>query len=132
MSITKGILTGISIYLALFFGEKATHFIYFYATHEFGASNLLLIKSSLMLNLSPILGGMDAEYISKKGFISGFLVGVIAGTIVLVTQQLSGANPFTQAFTPSILFDEVFIIACVAAVSGATGELIKLKRNSKQ
>ncbi len=132
MNITKSILIGISVYLVLFFGEKAIHFIYFYTTHEFGTDNLLLIKSSLMINFAPILGGITAGYISKKGFISGFFVGVISGTIVLIYQQFSGANPFTQEFTPSILFDEVFIKGCVAAASGAAGELIKLKYLSKQ
>ena len=131
MSIIKSTLLGISVYLALFFGEKAIHFIYFYATHDFGTSNLLLIKSSLMLNFAPIFGGIAAGYISKNGLISGFLVGTISGTTVLIYQQLSGANPFTLAFTPSILFDEVFIKGCVAAVSGATGELITLKHHSR-
>lgn len=64
--------------------------------------------------------------------ILGFIVGAISGTIVLIYQQFSGANPFTQEYTPSILFDEVFIKGCVAAVSGAAGELIKLKQHSKQ
>ena len=131
MNITKSIILGVGIYLALFFCEKAIHFIYFYATHEFGANNLLLIKSSLMLNFAPILGGITAGYISKKGLITGFIVGVISGTIVLVYQQLSGANPLTQEFTPSILFDEVFIKGCIASVAGATGELIYLRRSSK-
>lgn len=131
MKITKAILLGIIIYLVLFFGEKAIHFIYFYATHEFGTDNLLLINSSLMINFAPILGGITAGFISKKGFISGFFVGVISGMIVLIYQQFSGANPFTQEFTPSILFDEVFIKGCVAAASGAAGELIKLKHHPK-
>ena len=129
MEITKAILLGIIIYLVLFFGEKAIHFIYFYATHNFGTNNLLLIKSSLMINFAPILAGIIAGYISKQGFIAGFFVGVISGAIVLLFQLFSGANPFTQEFTPSILFDEVFIKGCVAAVSGAAGELIKLKHH---
>jgi len=128
MKFAKSILLGTCIYLALFSGEKAIHFIYFYATHEFGTNNLLLIKSSLMLNFAPILGGFAAGYISKNGLASGFLVGAVSGVTILAYQQLSGANPFTQAFTPSILFDEVLIKACVAAVSGATGELINKKR----
>ena len=132
MSTIKSIFFGISIYLALFFGEKAIHFIYFYASHEFGSNNLLLIKSSLMLNFAPIFGGMVAGYISKKGLTSGFLVGLLSGLIVLFYQQISGANPLMQTFTPSILFDDVFIQGCIASVSGATGELIRIKRRSIQ
>ena len=132
MNITKSILLGIGIYLALFFGEKAIHFIYFYASHEFGTNNLLLIKSSLLLNFAPIFGGMAAGYFSKRGFVSGFLVGLLSGLIVLIYQHISGANPFMQPFTPSILFDDVFIQGCIASVSGAAGELIKIKRQSTQ
>ncbi len=55
MKIVKGVLVGVSIYLALYFGEKAVHFIYFYITHEVGTSNLLLIKSSFMINFAPIV-----------------------------------------------------------------------------
>lgn len=131
MAITKSILLGIIVYLALFFGEKAIHFIYFYLTHEFGADNLLLIKSSLMLNFAPILGGFTAGYTCKKGLVSGFLVGIIAGLIVLTYQQFTGANPLAQDFTPSIVFDDVFIQGCIASVSGATGELIKFKQHTK-
>ncbi len=129
MNISKSVLIGTSIYLVLFFGEKAIHFIYFYASHDFGTSNLLLIKSSLMLSFAPILGGIVAGYISGKGLLSGFLVGIIAGLIVLIYQQFTGASPLTQAFTPSILFDEMLVKGCIAAVSGATGELFKNKRN---
>ena len=89
MNFIKSILLGVTVYLALFFGEKAIHFIYFYLTHNFGANNLLLIKSSLMLNFAPILGGFTAGYISNKGLFSGFLVGIVSGMIVLVFQQLT-------------------------------------------
>ena len=128
MKIVKGVLVGVSIYLALYFGEKAVHFIYFYITHEVGTSNLLLIKSSFMINFAPIVAGLFAGYISKKGLISGFVAGTISGLIVLIFQQLTGASPFNQEYTPSILFDEVFTIGCIASVSGAAGELIKSKR----
>ena len=127
MKIVKGILVGILIYLALFFGEKAVHFFYFYATHEFGTSNLLLIKSSFMINFAPIVAGTFAGFISKRGLITGFVMGIISGFIILLYQQITGANPFNQTYTPSIIFDEVFTIGCIAAVSGATGELIIIK-----
>ena len=131
MKLTKGILVGILIYLALFFGEKGVHYIYFYATHEFGTSNLLLIKSSLMINFAPIVAGIIAGFISRRGLISGFVTGAISGLIILLHEQLTGANPFNQEFTPSILFDEVFTIGCIAAVSGAAGELLKMKHMSR-
>lgn len=130
MAITKSVLIGIIVYLVLFFSEKAIHFIYFYLTHGFGADNLLLIKSSLMLNFAPILGGFTAGYVCRQGLLSGFLVGIISGLMVLIYHQLTGANPLNQDFTPSILFDDVFIKGCIASVSGATGELIKLKRQA--
>lgn len=130
MNFIKSISIGILAYVTMFYGEKAIHFIYFYTTHNFGTSNLLLIKSSFMLQFAPILGGFLAGYLSKRGLISGFIVGLISGFLVLTVQLFSGANPFNQEFTPSILFDEVFLSSCVAAVSGATGELIHLKKSS--
>ncbi|MEJ2116257.1 MAG: hypothetical protein P8X88_09525 [Gammaproteobacteria bacterium] len=127
MKFTKAILLGIFIYLLLFFAEKGVHFLYFYITHNFGTDNLLLIKSSLILNFAPILGGLISGYLCNKGIIAGFLVGIISGSLVLIYQQLTGANPLTQDYTPSIVFDEVFIKGCIASLAGATGELIKLK-----
>lgn len=118
---------GILIYLALFFGEKAVHFIYFYAAHEFGTSNFLLNKSSLIIYFAPIVAGIFAAIISKKGLTTGFVMGITSGFIVLLYQQITGANPFNQTYSPRILFDEVFKIGCITAVSGATGELINIK-----
>ena len=84
-----------------------------------------------MINFAPILAGIFAGFISKKGLITGFVTGIISGFIVLLYQQITGANPFNQAYTPSILFDEVFTTGCIAAVSVATGELIKIKQMSQ-
>ena len=128
MVYTKSILIGVVVYLSMIYGEKSIHFIYFYSTHNFGTNNLLLIKSSFILHFAPILGGFIAGYFSKRGLITGFMVGLISGLLVLLSQSMTGANPFNQEFTPSILFDEVFLKACVTAISRATGELIQLKK----
>ena len=118
------ILTGVAVYLGLYFGEKGVHFLYFYLTHDFATSNILMIKSSFMIASAAILGGGIAGYLCQRGLSAGFLVGVFAGLGVLVFQQLTGANPLFQDFTPAILFDEVFLKGCYCAVSGAAGELI--------
>ena len=128
--IIKSILLGIFVYLLFVFAEMGIHLLYFYTTHHFGKSNLLLIKSSLLLNFAPIVSGIIAGYISNNGLQTGFIVGIFAASIILIFQQFSGANPLQQEFTPTILFDDVLIKGCIAVLAGATGELIAKKRNS--
>lgn len=78
----------------------------------------------------PIIDSIIAGYISNKRLLSGFMVGILSACLIMIFQQFSAANPLRQKFTPSILFDEVFIKSCIAALSGATGELIAYKRNA--
>ena len=130
MRIIPSIAIGIVIYLAIHFGEKGVHFIYFYVTHDFATSNTLMIKSSVMLAFATLLGGGIAGYLSRRGLLSGFIVGILSGISILVVQQLTGANPLWQEFTPAILFDEVFLKACVCSAAGAAGELINRKRET--
>lgn len=126
MTFLKAIFFGTLVYLGLHFGEKGVHFIYFYLTHDFSTSNLLMIKSSFMLTFATLLGGVTAGYISRSGMLAGFMVGAVCGFAILVFQQLTGANPLFQEFTPAILFDEVFLKACICAAGGAAGN--KLRR----
>lgn len=121
----KAIVIGIFVYLGLHFGEKGVHFIYFYLTHDFSSSNVLMIKSSLMLTFATLLGGAVSGYLSRRGLLSGFIVGILSGLIILLVQQLTGANPLFQEFTPAILFDEVFIKGCICAAGGAAGQLYR-------
>lgn len=125
MKPATAVTIGVLVYLSLHFGEKGVHFIYFYLTHDFATSNLLMIKSSFMLTFATLLGGGLAGYLCQRGLLAGFLVGVIAGLSILIIQQLTGANPLFQEFTPAILFDEVFLKACISAAAGAAGELLK-------
>ena len=127
MKLLKAIILGVTAYLTLHFGEKGIHFAYFYLTHDFSTSNLLMIKSSFLLTFSILIGGGIAGYASNRGLLAGFIVGCIAGSIILLIQQISGANPLMQEFTPAILFDEVFLNACICAAAGAAGELIRNK-----
>ena len=129
MRLPAAIFFGVLVYLALFFGEKGVHFVYFYVTHEFATSNLLMIKSSFMIAFAQLLGGGVAGYLSMRGLLAGFATGLIAGMGVLVFQQSTGANPLFQEFTPAILFDEVFLKACICAASGAAGQLIKIQKS---
>ncbi len=122
----KAIIIGVLVYLGMHFGDKGFHYIYFYLTHNFASSNLLMIKSSFLLNFAPLIAGTVAGYMSRKGIVNGFLVGACAGLIILAIRQYNGANPFSQEFTSAILFDEVFLKACICAAGGAVGE--KLKR----
>jgi|TARA_B110000238_G_C16140689_1_gene446089 hypothetical protein len=121
----KAILIGLLVYLGMHFGDQGLHFIYFYLTHDFASSNLLMIKSSFLLNFAPLMGGAVVGYLSQKGVLNGFLVGALAGLIILGIRQYNGANPFFQEFTPAILFDEVFLRACICAAGGAVGETLK-------
>jgi hypothetical protein len=118
----KAIIIGILITLGMHFGDKGLHFIYFYLTHDFASSNLLMIKSSFLVNFAPLIGGAVVGYISHRGMLYGFIVGALAGFIILLIRQVNGANPFFQEFTPAILFDEVFLKACICAAGGAAGE----------
>ena len=127
MKSVRAIIFGVIVYLGLHFGEKGVHFIYFYLTHDFSTSNILMIKSSLMLTLATLLGGAVAGYISGKGLPTGFIVGIISGFTILLLQQLSGANLFLQEFTPAILFDEVFLKACICSAGGAAGQLLRMR-----
>lgn len=127
MKLTNAIIIGVVVYLTFYFGEKGIHFAYFYFTHDFSTSNLLMMKSSFLFSFAILLGGGIAGYLSNKGLLSGFIVGCIASSIVLIIQQITGANPLMQEFTPAILFDEVFLNACICAAAGATGELIRYK-----
>ena len=124
MKLTRAIFLGIVVYLSLHFGEKGVHFIYFYLTHDFSTSNLLMMKSSLMLTFAILLGGAVAGYISQRGILAGFIVGLISGMSILAIHQLTGANPFFQEFTPAILFDEVLLKACICSTAGAAGETL--------
>ena len=126
MMLSKSIIAGVAIYLALFFGEKGIHFIYFYITHDFSTSNLLMIKSSLLITAAVLLGGGVAGYLSNHGLLAGFIVGTISGLCVLTVRQFTGAAPFTQEFTPAILFDEVLLKACYCAAAGGCGQLVKI------
>lgn len=128
MKLFRAIAIGVIVYLVLHFGEKGVHFIYFYLTHEFATSNLLMMKSSLMLAFATLFSGALAGYLSQQGFVSGFIVGLISGFSILIVQQLTGANPLAQEFTPAILFDEVFLKACICSVAGAAGENYYRKR----
>ena len=121
----KVIIIGLLVYLGMHFGDKGLHFIYFYLTHDFSSSNLLMIKSSLLLNFSPLIAGALVGYMSQKGILNGFIVGALAGLIILSIRQYNGANPFFQEFTPAILFDEVFFKACLCAAGSALGEKLK-------
>ncbi len=114
----KAIVVGLLVYLAM-------HFIYFYLSHDFSSSNLLMIKSSFLLNFAPLIGGVVVGYLSHKGILNGFIVGAFAGLIILSILQHNGANPFFHEFTPAILFDEVFLKACICAADGAVGENLK-------
>lgn len=125
MKILPAIIVGVVIYLAIYFGEKGFRYIYFKLTHNFGTNNILMMLFALMLSFAPLLGGGVEGYLSQRGFSSGFIVGLIAGMVVLVIQQMTGANPLLQEFTPAILFDEVFLLAFVCAAAGAAGELIR-------
>lgn len=127
MKFSAAIIFGVSVYLALHFGEKGVHFIYFYLTHDFATSNLLMIKSSFMITFAPLLGGGTAGYLSMRGLLAGFVTGLIAGMCILIFQQVTGANPLFQEFTPAILFDEVFLKACICAAAGAAGQIIKMQ-----
>ena len=129
MRFPAAIFFGVLAYLALYFGEKGVHFIYFYVTHDFATSNLLMIKSSLMIAFAPLLGGGIAGYLCQRGLLAGFTTGLIAGMSILIFQQLTGANPLFQEFTPAILFDEVFIKGCISSAAGAAGQLIKMQRS---
>ncbi len=128
MKLLKSIAIGILIYVSFFLIEKAIHYTIFHLTHNFGTDNTRLIISSLFLNLAPIVGGFTAGYLSQKGFVAGAWVGVIASMLSLVFHQATGANPLNQEFTPSIIFDDVFIPSCIASMAGAAGELIRSKR----
>lgn len=128
MKLAPAIIIGTLVYLSLYFGEKGVHFIYFYLTHDFATSNLLMIKSSAMIAFAALLGGGVAGYLSQRGILAGFVVGIIAGICVLIVQQLTGANPMFQEFTPAILFDEVFLKACICAAAGGAGNLIKQQK----
>ena len=128
MKPATAVIIGVFVYLALHFGEKGVHFVYFYLTHDFATSNLLMIKSSFMIAFAPLLGGGVAGYLSMRGLLAGFITGLIAGICVLIFQQTTGANPLFQEFTPAILFDEVFLKACVCAAAGAAGQLIKQQK----
>ncbi len=121
----NAIFVGLLVYLGMHFGDKGLHFIYFYLTHDFASSNLLMIKSSFLLNFAPLIGGTVVGYISQKGILHGFIVGAFAGLIILGIRQYNGANPFFQEFTPAILFDEVFLKACICAAGGAVGQLLR-------
>ena len=121
----KAIIIGILVYLAMHFGDKGLHYIYFYLTHDFASNNLLMIKSSFLINFAPLIGGAVVGYISNRGILYGFVVGALAGLIILGIRQYNGANPFLQEFTPAILFDEVFLKACICAAGGAVGEKFK-------
>ncbi len=125
MKYIQSIIVGVLVYLALYFGEKGVHFFYFYLTHDFATSNLLMIKSSFMITFAMLLGGSVAGYLSERGLVTGFVVGIISGMCILVVQQATGANPLFQEFTPAILFDEVFLKACICSAAGAAGEIIK-------
>ena len=127
MKSVRAIFFGVIVFLGLHFGEKGVHFIYFYLTHDFSSSNILMIKSSVMLTFATLLGGAVAGYISEKGLLTGFIVGIISGFTILLLQQLSGANPLFQEFTPAILFDEVFLKACVCSAGGAAGQLLRMR-----
>ena len=83
-----------------------------------------------MLTFATLLGGGIAGYLSKRGLLCGFIVGSISGMSILIAQQLTGANPLWQEFTPAILFDEIFLKACVCSVAGTAGELLKRKQQS--
>jgi len=122
----KAIIIGLLVYLGMHFGDQGLHYIYFYLTHDFASSNLLMIKSSFLLNFAPLIGGIAVGYMSQKAILNGFIVGALAGLIILGIRQYSGANPLSQEFTPAILFDEVFFKACICAAGGAVGE--KLRR----
>ncbi len=130
MSMPRSIFIGVLVYLAMYFGEKGIYFAYFYITYDFATSNLLMIKSSFMIALAALLGGYIAGYLSQRGFLTGFIVGTIAGMSVLLTQQFTGANPLLQEYTPAILFDEVFLKACICSVAGAAGELVSLQKTA--
>ena len=127
MKTLPAIIVGVVIYLAIHFGEKGVHYIYFNLTHDFGTNNILMMLFALMLSFATLLGGGVAGYLSQRGFFAGFIVGLIAGLMVLIVQQMTGANPLLQEYTPTILFEEVFLLACVCAAAGAAGELIKRK-----
>ena len=130
MKFLPSVLIGTFIYLLLHYGELGIHYIYFYLTQDFGTSNILMIKSSLMQTFAILLGGSIAGYLSQRGFIAGFLVGSIAGMCILVIQQLTGANPLFQEYAPVNLFDGVFLKACICSAAGMAGELVKRKRQS--
>ena len=121
----KAIVIGILVYLGMHFGDKGLHFIYFYLTHDFSSSNFLMIKSSFLINFAPLIAGVVVGYLSEKGVTYGFFAGACTGIIILAIRQYNGANPFTQEYTPAILFDEVFFKACICAAGGAVGEKIK-------
>ena len=129
MKLPTAVLVGVLVYLALYFGEKGIHFIYFYLTHDFATSNLLMIKSSFMITFAQLLGGGIAGYLSMRGLSAGFATGLIAGMCVLIFQQTTGANPLYQEYTPAILFDEVFLKACICAAAGAAGQLMKMQKS---
>ncbi len=121
----KAIFFGVLVYLGLHFGEKGVHFIYFYLTHDFSTGNIKMIQSSFMLTFATLLGGVTAGYISRRGMLAGFIVGAVSGFAILLFQQLSGANPLFQEYTPANLFDEVFLKACICAAGGAVGNKFK-------
>ena len=129
MKLPTAVLVGVLVYLALYFGEKGIHFVYFYLTHDFATSNLLMIKSSFMITFAQLLGGGIAGYLSMRGLSAGFATGLIAGMCVLIFQQTTGANPLYQEYTPAILFDEVFLKACICAAAGAAGQLMKMQKS---
>ncbi len=82
MKYIQSIIVGVLVYLALYFGEKGVHFFYFYLTHDFATSNLLMIKSSFMITFAMLLGGSVAGYLSERGLVTGFVVGIISGWIL--------------------------------------------------
>ncbi len=129
MKLPVAVFLGVLVYLSLYFGEKAVHFAYFYLTHDFATSNLLMVKSSFMIAFAQLFGGGIAGYLSMRGLLAGFATGLIAGMSVLIFQQFTGANPLFQEFTPAILFDEVILKACICAAAGAAGQLIKMQKS---
>lgn len=122
----KAIIVGVLVYLGMYYGDRGLHYIYFNFLHDFSTSSLLMIKSSFLVNFAPLIGGGVVGYIYQKGILYGFLTGIIASLLILGVRQYHGADLFFQEFTPIILFEDVFLKACICAAGGAVGE--KLKR----
>lgn len=121
----KAIIIGILVYLGMYYGDRALHYIYFNFLHDFSSSSLLMIKSSFLVNFAPLMSGIVVGYMSQKGILYGFLTGATSGLIILGMRQYDGANLFFQQFTPVILFEELLLKACICAAGGAVGEKIK-------